>query len=95
MLVNEITPERLSGVFGSLHQLVLCGAIVVTYFTGMWLPTEDSDPEEVRASSAWRVAMSIPGFLSIIQVIALLFFFTYDSPAYYADKSNDDLVNHL
>ena len=92
-IVNEITPKRFSGAFGSCHQLFLTFAIVITYLIGMLLPSSDADADMVRSSSGWRVAMAMPGILAAIQVLLLIFVYKLDSPTYYCETGQKALVS--
>jgi len=82
--INEVTPDHLTGAFGSGHQLCITFAIIITYVIGLALPTGTA--EELRSNLAWRVTMAIPGMIVLAQTLLLLFVFTDDSPAIYASQ---------
>ncbi len=86
LYINEIVPSHLSGTLGSLYQLFVTLAIVISYAFAYVMPKDDRDPEVVRDSVSWRLVMALPLLFSVIQVLSLVFVYKYDSPAYYASK---------
>ena len=88
IVVNEIAPKHLTGLFGSCHQLFLTFAIMITSVIGICLP-RDLGKEGLRSSLIWRFGYAGPLFLSIPQVLLLYFVYKYESPIFYI--LNDDV----
>lgn len=94
-LVNEISPTHLTGALGSLHQLLITLAIVITYLIGITLPKQGLEYDKYSNNITWRIGMLIPGILSLIQIILMLFLYKFDSPVYYLSEKQNKLVHIL
>ena len=91
MVVNEIAPKHLTGLFGSCHQLLLTAGIVLTAVIGMLLD-ENMGKDELMSSLVWRFGYAGPVFFSALQVLLLFFVYKYESPVFYILKNDDDSV---
>ena len=69
------------GTFGSFNQVGISIAIFICYCIGTQFIT--GTPEELSKYYLWRLAMALPGILSIIQGLLLIFVFKYDSTQHY------------
>jgi len=87
VIVNELAPDRMRGLFGCFVQMIIALGVFVTYAFSLGY-TDSEDPKEVSRSFLWRFAVAFPTILAIIQVILLVFVFHYESPQYYI-SAND------
>jgi len=91
VIVNELAPDRMRGLFGCFVQInIALGIFVIYSFSlGFTDPEEEEiGPKEVSHSFLWRFAMAVPAILAIIQVALLVFVFHYESPQYYISVGN-------
>jgi len=84
VIVNELAPDRMRGLFGCFVQMNIALGICVVYSFSLGFPDlEVNGPKEVSRSFLWRFAIAVPTILAIIQVALLSFVFHYESPQYY------------
>lgn len=95
MLVNEISPKHLTGMFGSCHQLFVTLAIALCSIFGIFAKKlgEEEIEETNRHSFLWRVGYGVPFLLSGLQVLLLLIVYRYESPSFYCVNNDDEMVH--
>lgn len=86
--INEIAPRRLTGTFGSCHQLCITIALLITGIIGITLP--DLTNEEVRDHITWRLGYGVPLVFSLLQVILITIVYKNESPAFYINKNDEE-----
>lgn len=81
-LVNELSPDKMRGLFGCFVQIGIALGIFVIYAFSLGF-TKSTDSRDVSRSLLWRFAIAFPTILAIIQMILLIFVFPYESPQHY------------
>lgn len=75
--VNEFAPYEITGLCGTIYELIYSSGIFFCYLAGLNLPGED-EPQ----NQWWRVMVVIPGILTGINMFMLLFVFKWETPKY-------------
>ena len=90
MFISEIAPKSISGPLGTSNQLMAMVGVTIAYLLGFKVPVQD-DPGALT-TGIWRLIFLLPGVVTLIQFLLMLFVFTYDSPYYY--ESQRDKINY-
>lgn len=90
MFISEIAPKSISGPLGTSNQLMAMVGVTIAYLVGFKVPVQD-DPGALT-TGIWRLIFLLPGVVTLIQFLLMLFVFTYDSPYYY--ESQRDKINY-
>ena len=85
-----LAPKSISGPLGISNQLMAMIGITISYFVGFKVPVQDD--ESALTTGIWRLIFLLPGVITFIQFLLMLFVFTYDSPYYY--ESQRDKINY-
>jgi MFS transporter, SP family, galactose:H+ symporter len=83
--VNEFAPYQITGLCGTIYELVYSSGIFLCYLAGLNLPGEDEHQNEW-----WRIMVLIPGLLTGINMLMLLFVFKWETPKYLQVIKNDE-----
>jgi sugar porter (SP) family MFS transporter len=89
LYINEVSPVSLSGITGSMNQVLICLGIVVAYLMGYGVPY--SPKVEVPYSDIyWRIVLVIPAGAAILRSLLLVTVFRFDTPKYLVSQSKED-----
>ena len=84
--VNEFVPYEITGLCGTVYEMVYSGAIFFSYVAGFNLP-EVGSPQ----NQWWRIMVLIPAVLNAVNMFMLLFVFKYETPKFlYLNQKNID-----
>jgi SP family sugar:H+ symporter-like MFS transporter len=82
--VSEFVPYEITGSSGAIYEMHFCIGIMLSYLLGFGLPQTQTVDDNY-----WRFMVSVPLLFCIINIIILLFVFTYDTPRYLYLNKND------
>ena len=88
MFVSEIAPVSISGTLGALNQFMASVGVLFAVSLSFMLPYA-SDPL-VLTSELWIVIFAFPALASIVQFLAFVFIFRYDTPKFYQDQDSQE-----
>ncbi len=78
IMLNEVSPPTIRGATSVLFQLTVTLGIVIAALIGLGLPHNIADVKE--NDLIWRVLLGFPVVIAILQLIAFLTCFRYDTP---------------
>mmetsp|Transcript_22212 Transcript_22212/g.26022 ORF Transcript_22212/g.26022 Transcript_22212/m.26022 type:complete len:150 (-) Transcript_22212:286-735(-) len=86
-MINEYMPPNLRstciGIFATSQNL----AALLAMFSAFILP-DNTDKPALEANQTWRLILGFPGLIFAFCLAGFLFFFTNDSPRFYAQKGD-------
>lgn len=88
IFIIEISPIQLKGAYGGASQLAITTGIMISYLIGITgRVSNDKNPD---APAFWKFVLifGLPIVFAVIQVLAIIFLFRYESPKYYIIKDN-------
>jgi MFS family permease len=85
LIIKELAPFELSGVFGVFPQLFITVGIFVSCFLSFVLSQIYDDP---TGSSYWRFIFAFSLVTLVIQTFALKFIFPFETPKYLIENND-------
>lgn len=104
LFISETSPIEVAGSMGAINQFMVTFGIMVAYMFGFLAPFEflkGVDPVDgnrnpaVYDTQAWRIVFIIPAFVAVIQSLLVLFVFRYDTPKFYKQNGQDEIVEKI
>ncbi|CAI2365526.1 unnamed protein product [Moneuplotes crassus] len=99
LFISETSPVEVAGPMGSLSQIMVTVGIMIAYMFGFLAPIryldKEGDPEmnpDVLTTQSWRIIFAVPAAISIFQTLMLLVVFRYDTPKFYQQKGDRDMI---
>jgi MFS family permease len=92
LIIKELAPFELSGVFGVFPQLFITVGIFVSCFLSFVLSQIYDDP---TGSSYWRFIFAFSLVTLVIQTFALKFIFPFETPKYLIENNDESKARQL
>lgn len=80
LIINELSPPELAGIFGTMNQLfIVLGVVITNLFT---LIVSDDKDEGAPISAGWRFIFAGVIVIVIVQASLLILVFNNETPKY-------------
>jgi len=95
LYINEVSPIQLNGITGSMNQILICLGLLTSYLLGYGIPYTNKDDPSVTANTQyselfWRLFMVLPGLVSLMRTLLLIFVLPYETPKYLVLQGHDE-----
>ena len=88
IMLNEVSPPKVRGTTSVLFQLTVTLGILVAALIGLGLPGKLEDVTE--NDIMWRLLIGFPVIIAVLQSLAFLICFRYDTPQKYIERGQRD-----
>lgn len=90
LYINEISPISVSGVMGSMTQLMVNVGILISFLLGLNLSDKKTIQENPDGQFWWRFMFAFPIITQVIRTFLLLTVFNFDTVPYLVSKGRDE-----
>ena len=83
LMLNEISPLQIRGKITTLVQVQVSTGLLVATLFGLGLPSPSEQQYKSPESQFWKLNLTFPLILQVIQIMLMLTVFRMDTPAFY------------